>query len=467
MNKQLLCTSLLMASLAMSACGGGGDDDAPSPSPAPSGPLSVDTQFGEQGKVQVSLAPFGGEVTAHELPDGKLLLIGHRQLESTVIDTDPTGATSRVPATRLFAQRRLANGQLDPSYGQQGTLEWNVAGAGSDTIDTSRVLSDGSVALVLRASEPCVSNTMAHGCPNIETHSYLQHVLANGRLDQSGNAEGHTVLPGWNHVLRESQGQLLALGTTSYALAARFGWNLSRHSFNTTLDTAFGQQGNVKSRCEADGGDMVVDASQSIWVSSHGLSSTQLTGLCVERLTDTGAVHSSMPQAVQVPLAMNLLVTNMRVLPDQRVMVAGTGRTDAGTSHVFAVSFKPDGQLSPSYGQQGVANYEIPAPSFSPWYVQGTSRITDEGELHRVGSYMQGNQARAGDFNLRFTAQGQADPSWKPTALRWDQMGASGDLILVDSQRRWLVRTTDTTRPNAPSMVTFTRLKGGVALADR
>ena len=97
MNRKLLSTSLLMATLAMGACGGGGDDDAPAPGPEPSGPLAVDTQFGHQGKLQVSLAPFGGVVSVHELPDGKLLLLGHRQLESTVVASDPVGASERVP----------------------------------------------------------------------------------------------------------------------------------------------------------------------------------------------------------------------------------------------------------------------------------------------------------------------------------------------------------------------------------
>ena len=466
MNRQLLCTSLLMASLAMSACGGGDDDapaPSPSPSPAPSGPLAVDTQFGDQGKVQVSLAPFGGQVAMHELPDGKLLLLGHRQLESTVVASDPTGNSTRVPATRLFAKRLLANGQPDPSYGEQGTLEWNVAGAGADTIYSSRVLSDGSVALILRASKPCVSTAFGRGCSGISTDSYLQHLLTDGKVDRSGNADGHTVLSGWQHVLRESNGQLLALNTTSYALSANFGWTLSRHSFNTVRDSSFGQQGEVRSRCKADGGNFVVDASQSIWVASDGQTSSQLTGLCMERLDNQGAVHASMPEPVQVPLNMNLTVHRMRVLADQRVMVAGMGSERS----LFALSFSPDGRLSNSYGQQGVATYSVPAPNFSPWFLTGTTLISADGEARYVGAYTHPNQARAGDFNLRFTAQGQANAGWQPTALRWDQMGATGELAVIDSQQRWIVQTSDTSTPNLPSVVTFTRLQGGVELADR
>ena len=467
MNRKLLSTSLLMATLAMGACGGGGDDDAPAPGPEPSGPLAVDTQFGNQGKLQVSLAPFGGSVSVHELPDGKLLLLGHRQMESTVVASDPVGVSTRVPATRLFAKRLLANGQPDPSYGDQGTLEWNVAGAGADTIYSSRVLNDGSVALILRASKPCVATVFGRGCSGISTDSYLQHLLADGQVDRSGNADGHTILSGWQHLLRESNGQLLALNTTSYALGANFGWTLSRHSFNTVRDSSFGQQGEVRSRCKADGGDFVVDASQSIWVAGDGQTSTQVSGLCVERLDNQGAVHASMPEPVQVPLNMNLAVSGMRVLADQRVMVAGMGMPAAGGRTLFALSFSPDGRLSSSYGQQGVATYSVPAPNFSPWYLSATARISTDGEVRYVGAYARANQTRADDFNLRFTAQGQTDTTWKPSARRWDQMGASGDLALVDSQRRWIVMTADTTRPNTPSVVTFTRLQGGVELADR
>ena len=84
--------------------------------------------------------------------------------------------------------------------------------------------------------------------------------------DRFGDADGHTALFGGQHVLLESDGKLLVLSTnTTYLAGSFYSWTLSRHMLNTARDNSFGRQGEVHSRCKADGASFV-DASQSIWV---------------------------------------------------------------------------------------------------------------------------------------------------------------------------------------------------------
>ena len=492
-----LKVSLLVAILGLSACGGGDDDGdsgttppapapapapaptpapSPTPPPAPAGqPFAVDTQFGQQGSAQLTLAPHGGQVTrVLELPDGKLLLLGHRQLEAARVDIGSPVTSRRRPNTHLFAQRLLANGQPDASFGDQGTVTWSVAGA--DTIEDAIALSDGTVALTSLGSKSCWEVPDPRACvvnlsdPSGEVRTpSLQHLLADGRIDRTGHADGHTQLPGRLTRLTEANGHVLVLSTTSYARGGLFSWVLSRHAFNGQIDTSFGTNGQVASRCETDGAAVRVDASQSIWVAgariTTGYSQPPASlGLCMERLQANGSPHASMAQPVTVPMGLNLSVADMRVLPDQRVLVAGTGYDDKRTL-AYAVSFGANGQLTTSYGQQGVASLVIPPLATTPWSYRANAVIGSAGAVLFSGNYAWpvDNEWRWQALGMRFTAQGQTDTGWGQAGLRSDTLLPGGDraeLVRIDSNQRWLVQSSNGAAEDQPLVVTLTRLHG-------
>ena len=479
MNKKLLGASMLMATLALSACGGGDDSPAPAPTPSPSPvsaatALAVDTQFGHQGHVQVSLAPHGGALTrVIELPDGKLLLLGHRKLEPALVTVEGAlfNPTRQRPNTHLFARRLLANGQVDLSFGNQGVVEWQVAGA--DEIEDALALPDGSVMLTALGSKSCYLVPNPYGCvvalPGSapETRSpRLQHLLADGSIDRSGDANGFVQLAGWRTRLAKANDQVLVLSTTSYPRGQLYSWVLSRHAFNTQPDAAFGNNGQLRSRCDTDGAAVQVDASGSIWVAG-ARTSTRYTqpdaslGLCMERLNADGSVHASMPQPLTVPFGLNLGEVALQVQADQRVLVAGAASGDNQALN-YAVSIGPNGQLTGSYGQQGVARFNVPAENTTSWYYSANARIAGTGEVLHTGATHWSDPTDTSQQHLlstRFTPQGQLDTSWGQAGTLREPL--PGTLMQVDAQKRWLVTASDAAPEDQPSVVTLTRLRGG------
>ncbi|ARU04185.1 hypothetical protein CCO03_05385 [Comamonas serinivorans] len=464
--------ALLGLALGLSACGGG--DATPDPSPEPGhAPLAVDKRFGEQGSVKLTLAPHGGSVSrVLELPDGKLMLLGHRQLNTNLADT-PGPYNRRRPATQLFAQRLLADGQLDTSFGDQGMAVWQVAGA--DVIDDAIALSDGTVALVALVSRSCFFVPTPYGCVvDLENQTgeyrvpHLQRLLADGRIDRSAAASGAVRLSGSTSRLTEANGQVLALSTASYARGGLFSWVLSRHAFNGQVDAGFGQNGAVVSRCETDGAAVRADGDRGIWVVGARVSVSYVeppaeVGLCLERLTADGGPHARMPQPLQVPMGLNLSVGDVRVLSDGRVLVAGTGRDDT-RALAYAVSVSPDGQPTNGFGQQGVATFAASSANATGGNYSASAFIGEAGDVLYTGRYAwQGDGAQlTKPLGLRFTAQGQLNMAWGGDGLMTEPLLASGGgaLVLRDSHQRWLVQASDGAAEDAPSVVTLTRLHG-------
>jgi len=469
MNKHWLGASLLLGSLILSACGGG-DDEAP---PTTSNPLAVDSQFGQQGSVQLNLAPYGGALTqVLELPDGKLMLLGHRKLDPALVSNGTSDRIRKRPNTHLFARRLLANGQSDQSFGEQGTVEWQVAGA--DEIEDAIALPDGSVALTALGSKSCFFVPNPYGCvlelpgsaPETR-YPRLQRLLVDGSIDRSATPEGYFQLIGWQTRLARQQDKLLVVSNTSYSRGGFYNWVLSRHAYNTAVDSTFGQNGLIKSRCETDGAMVQVDGNNAIWLA--GVRGGNNTGLCMERLQSDGTPHNAMPQPLEVTMNMQTTVADMRVLSDQRVLVAGTNSSidqNNPLAQNFAVSVSGNGQLSSSYGQQGIARMVVPAEARSPWYYNNSTRINAAGEVVYMGStnWIDTSYARHWTpLTARFTPQGHLDTSLGQTGVLRDPVlvsGAEASLAQIDAQGRWLVVSGDGAVEDQPTTLTLTRLQG-------
>ena len=322
--------AVFAAALLATACGGGGSDSS---SQSNANPLAVDAGFGAGGSVRIALAPYNGAVNSIvEQPDGKLLVAGYRMLGPSVVPEYPYGVRAK---STVFVSRYLDSGQLDAGFGNGGTVEFSLRGA--DMYPYATVQTDGSVYVSVNASRPC--HYIPAGGPRLAcvindvreiAETAWVKLSAAGVLNAGPAGDGldATQLPNDIRALgNQATGQRLSLADGKYlvlnantnAVGRIFNWRLSRYFADGSADTGFGTNGVVYSRCQTDQGRVLVDKQNNIWVVA-AVSSTYSppsadSGLCTEKLSESGQPSPSAPSPIKTALGTNVGVHDAKLGP--------------------------------------------------------------------------------------------------------------------------------------------------------
>jgi len=296
---------------------------------------ALDTGFGDGGTVVV---PIGGQSAVARcvkvLDNGKILL---------------GGSCTRDGNSDFTLVRLNADGTLDTSFGSNGIVMIDMGGD-----------SDSCHSICLQGTD---GGFVAGGSTNAGGSSKiaLAHFLENGALEPSFGPAGKVVTPLMSLgectcVLARTDGTLIAIGYAQTPQNVRGCLEVRYHS-NGSLDTAFGQDGqmvhsmgalggNVSTACLGNAGKVVAAGSMLFYdvgdfaivrmTASGGTDEGFRGGISARQ---TGGVDSPLKSAIQ---------------SGGRVLACG-GISSGGSSRMGVVRYDSSGQADASFGSQGVA----------------------------------------------------------------------------------------------------------------
>ena len=346
-------------------------------------PGALDTGFGVGGLIAQPLN--AGAIAVACQPDGRILVAGGfgvaRLLQDGSLDASfgfggqVTFSTSNqlftvgalvlqpdgkiVVAVGSIVARLLASGELDPNFGTGGVARWPVLTNRFDTVTALALQPDGKI--------------IASGFSNLQTgggHGFLVvRFTVAGVSDPTFGSGGRALAPfggtlvfGRAVALQDDGGIVIGGGV----LAGRLAFGLARFTATGELDAGFGT-----------GGELVLPI--------VGTTFSQVTSLALQsagRIIAAGSAISTNPAFAMVRLnpdgsldetfgvqgiqrtnffpGSSDLGTAVAVLPDDKIIVAGsTGRPAFGRQIALAC-YTVDGSLDSSFGQGGLVTTQFP-----------------------------------------------------------------------------------------------------------
>lgn len=470
--------AILTAVLLVTACGGGGSDSA---TESKGNPLVVDSSFADQGSVRIALAPYNGTVSSIvEQADGKLVVAGHRKLGPVNVSEYTYGVR---PATTVFVNRYLENGQLDASFGSNGATEFSVRGA--DQLPVVNLAADGNMYVSVNASKPChlqYAGSVRFICVNDNVEETTKwawvRIGDNGVVDTGDLGEGLSVsqLPeriqqqqrsGLGQRIDLQDGKYLEFQTFAYPLGNMYGWTLKRYLANGEVDTQFGTDGSLTSRCSAKYGRLLVDKDSNIWVlgsKNGGAQPYAFSGLCIEKFSAEGQPSANAPSPITTELGVEPTVHDARFLTDGTLLVAASSYRDSAYD-MKMLKYYADGRLVSDFGSQGIADLKgltgDAGSGISLRIKDGTGAIAGS----RPGMRYSYNNVNQPNLWVQWKSDGSLDRNYGQDGI-WS-LGDMPDysqrgLAFIDSKKRWLLKTESSEGPSmdAAGWVTLTRYVG-------
>jgi len=256
---------------------------------------SLDTSFGQRGKVIIDLSGFDQARTVHLAPGGKILVGGQAFFSCSA---------SPCSFTDFVLLRLNANGSLDTSFGVNGLVKTDFASM--DGINALDVALDGTIIAAGFADRQC----SGPGCPKFALARYN----ANGSPDTTFGTGGKLVTdigsmdliagiaitagtPTPKIVLGGSfrQTQFCAINTTP----TQCDFMVLRYNWNGTLDTSFGNGGRVTTEF----GNGTIDEAFGMAIDRNGqvvLVGSSNGAFAIARYLD-GDCQQSFPPPIPLP----------------------------------------------------------------------------------------------------------------------------------------------------------------------
>lgn len=350
--------------------------------------------FGNNGKV---ITENGNYLCAHRTvvdPNGKILVLAK-------INLNPYN---------LALSRYLPNGDLDPTFGTNGTV---VTPVHSGLLVDLILQSDGKI--LVNGEE----TTFPAGL-------LVARYLANGSLDPTFGNQGI-----FKSSVSASRGYVVALTGDEKIVSAGTKFNssnqnqdifLTRILPNGTADTGFGNNGSITH----DFGDaefvfeMAIQTDGKIVVFGK---SNILPTYTVFRFMANGMVDSNFGTNGRVVLTQFAPTTwgDMRLQNDGKIVLGGTADDGSGGYQFWAARMLANGSLDAGFGTNGVAK-----TSFTG-LLKGESLLIDQQGRCLVGGSLQLPGQLTQMALTRFSAQGAVDASFGTNGLAIVEFGTGFD----------------------------------------
>ncbi|QDU28395.1 Bifunctional hemolysin/adenylate cyclase precursor [Anatilimnocola aggregata] len=370
---------------------------------------TVDSTFGNGGKVTVGGSSFSANSLALQT-DGSILVTG-------------TGSNS---SDSDFAVRRYnASGALDTNFGEQGQA----------TIDFGEGSYDNSAKTLI---QPADGKLLVIGNSYSDNNQIftLLRLEANGLVDLSFGDSGRVHVDLGNlsenvtDAVLQPDGKILVLGTT-YVSGTGADVVLLRFLADGMADDSFGTDGVVLSDLggtEDYARSIALQTDGRILISGSTNAATQ--DMVAARYDETGVLDVSFGTDGVAVFDFGGgydVVQDMLVLPDGKIILAGTTEPSGGQSLFALTKLNDNGSLDTSFGTSGLATTDLGSA-----YALGAAV-----DLQSDGSLVVGGIAVAAasvnDFDLglaRFTASGQLDLTYGSAGFV--QTGFAGSTITFD-----------------------------------
>lgn len=334
---------------------------------------ALDASFGTGGITRLALdvATFG-RAAGVALTGGQLVIAGTRQSDNAL------------QPYSLGAMKLTTGGALDSAFDGDGVALFDVRGSADNAPSASLVLADGSV---LFAEELRVTprNSLAGALIAVT------HLLSDGSRDPAFGTNGTvTVDLGQSasramSILQQPDGKILLAGERYFLPAPDAALTgeavLARLNADGTLDTAFGTNGIATDRLfgpvfplETNFQDMVLQPDGKIVVLSNGIDF--LTGgaaIATSRYNADGTLDTTFAGDGRAELSIAALLnrfTTLELMPDGKLLLAGTDETNAFT---FA-RLNADGTPDATFGVAGVKTLDLKG-GFSGVIVNGDGTL--------------------------------------------------------------------------------------------
>ena len=294
----------------------------------------LDPDFGGDGKVTTVFAAGSGGAHAMVVQsDGKIVAVGS--------------------AGQGFALARYrSDGSLDPTFSGDGKAVTNFAGATCGGANAVAVQMNGKIVTAGRVS-------FGSGCSR--SRFALLRYTQNGGLDPSfGN--GGRVLTRFggdsaNGVAVQSDGRIVAVGGGGIL----GGFAVARYRTDGTLDTSFAGDGKMR-----NGRGLGFSAANGVTIQADGkilaVGDVDFFGFAIARYNRNGTLDSSFGNGGQVSTTVGAGEggANASVIqPNGKIVVAGStdqpheGGDTYGPSKFALIRYRADGTLDPTFGHSG------------------------------------------------------------------------------------------------------------------
>jgi uncharacterized delta-60 repeat protein len=310
---------------------------------------SLDSTFGNGGKVLTTISTNDQAFAAAIQPDGKILAAG-------------SGYSSFVLA------RYNPDGSLDNSFGNGGTTT-ALGGTSYGSAHAIRIQPDGKIVLAGYANDAAGNQRFA-----------LARFNSNGTLD-SGFGSGGSVITSFESPPAEdlsygvgvqTDGKIVAGGVAVYLVSGNLSASFaaSRYNPNGGLDLSFGSLG----RTTANVGGGTIDIGYTIAIQPDGkilvAGGAGLGGapgpaggnqnvnsfLALVRFNTNGSLDTAFGSGGSVITQVGPysdFATTMALQPDGEILVAGASQN--ALYQYFALRYNPDGSVDNSFGSSGAA----------------------------------------------------------------------------------------------------------------
>ncbi len=335
---------------------------------------ALDKSFGKDGVASVNIA-IGGK--AAELARSLVVQSSGKIVIAGPVEHDPTAAGDAGRDTDIGLARFDTSGKLDPTFGKNGVATIDL---GAGKLVGSAIVGDSPWGLGNLAGDKLVvfSTMLATGAGRTDPDFALVGLTAAGVLDPAFGQGGRVVvdmassLDGARNVLVQTDGKIVASGYSNIAGVVQP--VLIRTSAAGVLDKEFGKDGVATTKVLAGVTEAYSVSQQgSDYILAgygRGADVNEKVDLVVYRFKANGTLDTAFgSQGVyRLDIAKDDdRARNVLVLPDGRIMAAGSGKKTATNVDGMIVLLSKDGAPEKSFGADGALISDLGGPA-DAWY---------------------------------------------------------------------------------------------------
>ena len=360
----------------------------------------LDKSFGKEGVASVNVA-IGGK--ALELARGLTVQSTGKIVIAGPVEHDVTATGNAAKDTDVALVRFDNTGKIDTTFGKAGVAIFDL-GTGKAISETAFV-GDTSWGLANLPGDKLMlwGSKLADGANRTDADYVALGVTATGTLDTAFGTNGKISLDvnsggaeNPRNVLVQPDGKIIATG---YSVKDGVTWPVMvRMSAAGVLDKDFGTNGLATTKILAgvtESYNVTMQGDKYILAGyGRGADPTEKVDLVMERYDSKGVWDKSFGTEglLRIDIAKeDDRARNVLVLPDGRIIAAGSGKKTAANVDAMLIMATKDGQLDKTFGDGGILISDLGGPADS-WY--GLTLTADK--KHIVVAGYKGTDATSG-----------------------------------------------------------------------
>jgi uncharacterized delta-60 repeat protein len=335
----------------------------------------LDKTFGKDGVASVNVAVNG---KAAELARAVVVQSSGKIVIAGPIEHDTAATGDAAKDTDIALARFDTSGKLDPSFGKDGVARIDL-GTGK-AISATAFVGDTAWGLGSLAGDKLVvfASKLADGASRTDADYVVVGVTNTGALDSAFGAGGKVVVDlngsgdSPRNVLVHTDGKIVATGYSN--VEGVVSPVLIRLNPTGVLDSAFGRGGIATAKVlpgvaesyqvSLQGNDYIIAGY------GRGADTAEKVDLIVERFKADGTWDTSFGTngLVRIDIAKDDdRARNVLVLPDGRILAAGSGKRTAANVDAMLVMLSRDGAPVTTFGENGILISDLGGPA-DAWY---------------------------------------------------------------------------------------------------